>query len=400
MSSLDGTHVIIAGGGIGGAASAFALARKGARVTLFERSSEFGEVGAGLQVGPHGSRILQSWGLLDEVLADGVLPRSIVFRDALTAEELTRVDLGDEYRARYGGPYFVTHRSDLHATLVAAARAAGAELHTGLTVTDVVTEADRVYVTTDDGRTHQADVALALDGIKSRLRAKIVDDAPVSSGYAAYRGTIPYADAELDEDITDVIGYIGPNCHFIQYPLRQGAMLNQVAVFRSPGYFAGVENWGGPAELGSAYTHCHQNVRRQLKHMWTDRWWPMYDREPIENWVDGRMMLLGDAAHPPLQYLASGAVMAIEDAKCIADYAAADYAAGGGNAAWPQILKSVNAERAPRCNRIVETCRFWGELWHVDGAGRIARNELFRTRDTSSYKYTDWLWSYSSDRVA
>jgi 2-polyprenyl-6-methoxyphenol hydroxylase-like FAD-dependent oxidoreductase len=211
---------------------------------------------------------------------------------------------------------------------------------------------------------------------------------------------MPYADAELDEDITDVIGYIGPDCHFIQYPLRRGTMLNQVAVFKSPGYFAGVENWGGPEDLEPAYARCHERVRRQLKHMWTDRWWPMYDREPIENWVDGRMILLGDAAHPPLQYLASGAVMAIEDAECIADYAAADYAAGGGNAAWPQILKSVNAERAPRCNRIVETCRMWGELWHVDGVGRIARNELFRTRDTSDYKYTDWLWGYSSDRVA
>jgi salicylate hydroxylase len=392
MSTIDGTHVIIAGGGIGGAASALALARKGARVTLFERSSEFGEVGAGLQIGPHGSRILQSWGLLDEVTADGVLPRSLVFRDAVTAEELTRVDLGDEYRARYGGPYLVTHRSDLHATLVRAARAAGAELVTGTTVTDVVTEVDKAIVTTADGRVHEADVALAMDGIKSRLRRKIIDDQPVSSGYAAYRGTMTYADADLDEEIEDVIGYIGPDCHFIQYPLRRGTMLNQVAVFKSPGFLAGVENWGGPAELEPAYRHCHDKVRSRLKYMWTDRWWPMYDRNPMEDWVSGRMILLGDAAHPPLQYLASGAVMAIEDAKCIADCAAADYAAGGGNAVWPQILKRVNVERAPRCNRIVETCRMWGELWHVDGAGRIARNELFRTRDTSDYKYTDWLW--------
>lgn len=400
MSKLDGTNVIIAGGGIGGAASALALARNGAQVTLFERAHEFGEVGAGLQVGPHASRILASWGLLDEVLADGVLPRNIVFRDAITAEELTKVDLGDEYRARYGGPYFVTHRSDLHATLLRAARNAGAELHTGTTVTDVVTDGDKAFVTTGDGRTHEADVALALDGISSRLRRKIIHDEPVSSGYAAYRGTMAYADADLDEDIEDVIGYIGPNCHFIQYPLRRGTMLNQVAVFKSPGYLAGVENWGGPEELEPAYAHCHDKVRNRLKYMWTDRWWPMYDRDPIENWVDGRMILLGDAAHPPLQYLASGAVMAIEDAKCIADYAAADYAAGGGNPAWPQILKSVNAERAPRCNRIVETGRMWGDLWHVDGIGRVARNELFRTRDTSDYKYTDWLWRYSSDPVA
>jgi 2-polyprenyl-6-methoxyphenol hydroxylase-like FAD-dependent oxidoreductase len=189
MSNLDGTNVIIAGGGIGGAATALALARGGAQVTLFERASEFGEVGAGLQVGPHGARILQSWGLLEEVLAEGFLPKNIVFRDALTAETLTKVDLGAEFRVRYGGPYFVTHRSDLHATLVKAAIAVGADLRTGVTVNDVVTEGDGVVVTTDDGCDHVADVALAMDGLKSRLRKKISDDEPVSSGYAAYRGT-------------------------------------------------------------------------------------------------------------------------------------------------------------------------------------------------------------------
>ena len=192
MSNLDGTNVIIAGGGIGGAATALALARGGAQVTLFERASEFGEVGAGLQVGPHGARILQSWGLLEEVLADGFQPKNIVFRDAITAETLTKVDLGAEFRARYGGPYFVTHRSDLHATLVKAAFAAGADLRTGVTVTDVLSEGDGVTVSTDDGLVHAADVALAMDGLKSRLRKKISDDEPVSSGYAAYRGTAPY----------------------------------------------------------------------------------------------------------------------------------------------------------------------------------------------------------------
>ena len=189
---------------------------------------------------------------------------------------------------------------------------------------------------------------------------------------------------------------VWPNCHFIQYPLRRGEMLNQVAVFKSPGYEQGADPWGGPEELEPAFAHCHANVRRGIDYLWKDRWWPMYDREPIDNWIDGRMMLLGDAAHPPLQYLASGAVMAIEDAKCLADYAADDYAEGGRNQAWPLILKKVNIERATRCNRILSTGRMWGELWHLDGVGRLARNELFRTRDTSSYKYADWLWGYAS----
>jgi salicylate hydroxylase len=394
MSTLQNARIIIAGGGIGGVASALALAREGANVTLFERGAQFGEVGAGLQVGPHGARILESWGLLDEVLSQGVLPKNLVFRDAITAEVLAKIDLGTEYRARYGGPYFVTHRSDLHACLVAAARRADAQLHTGITVTDVVTDGDKVVVTTDDGRTHEADIALGVDGIKSRLRQKITDDHPVSSAYAAYRGTTPYDEVPLEEDIEDVVGYIGPHCHFIQYPLRGGQILNQVAVFESPGYHRGIENWGGPEELEQAFAHCHESIQRGIGYLWTDHWWPMYDREPIDNWVDGRMILLGDAAHPPLQYLASGAVMALEDAKCLADYASKDYPTGG-NCAWPQILKEVNEERAPRCGRIQTTARMWGELWHLDGTARIARNELFRNLDTANYRYTDWLWNHN-----
>ena len=387
VNGLENSRVVIAGGGIGGAASALALARKGFQVTLLERAPEFGEVGAGLQIGPHGARILDSWGILDDVLSRGVLPNNLVFRDALTAEVLTTVSLGKDFRDHYGGPYFVTHRSDLHETLIRAAAEAGADLRTGVSVTDIVTEGDRVVVSTDDGQTIHADVALGMDGLKSQLRAKLSNDQPVASGYVAFRGTFPYAEVPLDEDITDVVGYIGPGCHFIQYPLRGGEMLNQVAVFQ-----------GGPDELDAAFARCHPVVQRGTEYLWRDRWWPMYDRDPIDNWVEGRMILLGDAAHPPLQYLASGAVMALEDAKCIADYAAEDFQVGGGNAAWPQILKAVSEERAPRCNRIITTGRMWGELWHFDGAARIVRNELFKTRDLKSYKYTDWLWGYSSDR--
>ena len=142
--SLSTSRVLIAGGGIGGAAAALAMARKGASVTLFERAAEFGEVGAGLQIGPHGARILDSWGLLDTALQRGVLPGNIVFRDAVTSEELTRVDLGADFQNRYGGPYFVIHRSDLHSLIIDAARGAGAELLTGQTVADVTTEGDKL----------------------------------------------------------------------------------------------------------------------------------------------------------------------------------------------------------------------------------------------------------------
>ncbi|MBS4103901.1 FAD-dependent monooxygenase [Tsukamurella paurometabola] len=380
--------VIVAGGGIGGVAAALALSRRGLEVTVLESAPEFGEVGAGLQIGPHGSRILREWGVFDRVVAEGVLPKNLVFRDALTAEELTRLDLGSGFQERYGGVYFVVHRSDLHAALVDAARAAGADLRTDSAVADVATEGASVRITLVSGEELRGDVALGMDGLKSTLRAKLSRDRPVGSGYAAYRGTFPVDQVPAAADIEDVIGYIGPGCHFIQYPLRGGAMLNQVAVFRSPGHARGDAEWGGPSELEGAFARCHPTVRAATDYLWKDRWWPMYDREPIENWVDGRMILLGDAAHPPLQYLASGAVMALEDARSIAEHAPAS------SAGWEEALAAVNAVRAPRCNRIMSTGRMWGELWHLDGAGREARNELFRKiRGDDAYKYTDWLWS-------
>ncbi len=164
----------------------------------------------------------------------------------MTAEVLTRIDLGREYQEHYGGVYFVVHRSDLHAALVAAARRAGAELVTDADVVDAVTEGDRVHVTLADGSVHAADALLALDGLHSTLRRKIHDDKPVGSGYVAFRGTVPMEEVPFADEIEDVVGYIGPRCHFIQYPLRGGTMLNQVAVFQSPAFLRGEEMWGSP----------------------------------------------------------------------------------------------------------------------------------------------------------
>ncbi|MFE9328589.1 FAD-dependent oxidoreductase [Nocardia sp. NPDC052278] len=399
-AALFNTRVIVVGGGIGGAAVAFALATKGAQVTVLEQKPELGEEGAGVQIGPHGARILQDWGLLEKLLELGVRPRSLVFKDALTAEVLTSVDLGSEFQRRYGGPYFVVHRSDLHGALINAAQRAGAELCVGVHVAGAQTDTDHAIVSASDGRSWEGDVVIGMDGLKSTLRQYVSNDDPVMSGYVAYRGTFPIEHAGIGTDPRDVVGYIGPGCHFIQYPLRGGSMLNQVAVFESARFKRGDPDWGGPDELAQAFAHCHPNVQAGIERLWTDRWWPMSDREPIENWVSGRMILLGDAAHPPLQYLASGAVMAIEDADCLAECASRWFAGTRSNTVWPKILAEVNSERAPRCNRILSVGRMWGELWHLDGTARLVRNELFRIRDTSSYKYTDWLWGPSNSRVA
>ncbi|RBY80718.1 FAD-dependent monooxygenase [Blastococcus sp. TF02A-26] len=381
--------VLVVGGGIGGLANALALTRTGLQVRLLERAAEFGEVGAGLQIAPNCTRILESWGLLDRVLELGVRPEALVMRDALDGSLLTRLDLADA-RSRYGSPYVVIHRSDLHATLLDACRDAGVDLVTGVQVSGYEPLDDGAAVLHEAGR-ETAPVVLAADGLTSLARGLLSDDEPVSSAYVAYRGAIPAEQvASMDVSMSEVVVYVGPHCHFVQYPLRRGEVFNQVAVFRSSKALAGREDWGTPDELDAAFAGTCAQVRAGLPLMWRDRRWRMFDREPLDTWVRGRLALTGDAAHPPLQYLAQGAVMAMEDAWVLATHVGDQVAAGTLD--WDAALAAYEAVRTGHCRRVQTTARAWGELWHLTGADRLWRNEVLRARDVHDYAFVDWLY--------
>ncbi|SQG64350.1 putative hydroxylase/monooxygenase [Corynebacterium renale] len=402
---LAGQTIIISGGGIGGAAGALALALRGADVTLYEQASEFKEVGAGLQIGPHGWRMLKKWGVLDHLVDLGYMPEYMQFRDAVNGDAILTMNFDEDFEEHFGGRYMVVHRSDLLSVLVEAAQQAGAKLHNGIRVEDCTTTDGGIDVLlhdrkTDKEKTVHADILIGFDGSHSVMRPKLVKDELVPSAYVAYRGTSPLETDPEAADINGVVGYIGPHCHFIQYKLRGGELLNQVGVFQSDRYLDGrdagdiPEDWGNNEELATAYDHCIPYVKERSQKLWKDKWWQMADREPLHEWVDGRMILLGDAAHPPLQYLASGAVMAMEDAEAIASFAADSAQANGGAPAWEEVLKEVEAERAPRAARIQTTGRFWGELWHLPGTARLLRNYLFQQAEGNWYRYADWLWKY------
>ncbi|MFL6053129.1 MAG: FAD-dependent oxidoreductase [Actinoallomurus sp.] len=383
--------VLVVGGGIGGLSAAFALAREGLRVRVLEQAREFGEVGAGIQIAPNCTRILGEYGLLDEAKSLGVLPTSMVMRDAVDGSELTRLDLADLER-KYGFPYMVIHRSDLHGMFLRACRRAGVDLVTDARVCGYENTGSGARVLLEDGRTDEARIVIAADGLHSVARRLLVEDEPVSSAYVAYRSAVPIEQVTgRDVDLSEVSVHIGPRCHFVQYGLRGGEMLNQVAVFQSPKALAGEENWGTPDELDTAFAPTCPEVQTGIRLMWRDRWWRMFDRDPITTWVRGNIALLGDAAHPPLQYMAQGAIMAIEDGWVLAKHVAARRAEDG-SIDWPGALAAYEAVRTEHCRRVVIAARAWGELWHLDGVARLQRNAIVRARDTYDYTFTEWIY--------
>jgi 3-hydroxybenzoate 6-monooxygenase len=388
MSSDRLPDTLIVGGGIGGLAAALCIARQGGAVNVLERSKSFAEVGAGIQLAPNATRILQRLGLLEKILPLAVRPRRLVLADATEARELTSLDLTD-FPDRYGAPYLVLHRDDLLTALLQRCAESGVGLHTDANVAELTDAGTRVVAVCADGREFRADIAIGADGLHSWIRRQFTDDEPVNSGFVAYRGAVAMDQVKRHADLRDVVAWIGPGLHLVQYPLRSGQMYNQVAVFRSQAYLRGEADWGNPAELTEAFANCSEHVRESLKTLSIVNRWPMLDRPPMPGWARGRMALLGDAAHPMLQYLAQGACQAIEDAAVLASTLAA---AGRTGRPATEGLARYAAIRAPHAMRVQRTARTWGEIWHVDGVAKLLRDELLLDRDVGDHKHVTWLY--------
>src|ERR1700729_969020 len=389
MSSDRLPDTLIVGGGLGGLSAALCIARQGGTVNVLERSKSFAEVGAGIQLAPNATRVLERLGVLEMILPVAVLPRRIFLADAIGARELTSLDLTD-FRARYGAPYLVLHRNDLLSALLEACVRSGVGLYTDASVTELRDTGAGTVAICADSREFSADLAIGADGLHSRVRQYFSDDEPANSGFLAYRGAVPIDQVERHADLRDVVAWIGPGLHLVQYPLRSGQMYNQVAVFRSQAYLRGEQDWGSPAELAAAFAGCCEHVRESLKTLSIVNRWPMIDRLPMPDWARGRVALLGDAAHPMLQYLAQGACQAIEDAAVLAAEVAA---AGDEGRPFSEGLASYAAIRAPRAIRVQRAARTWGEIWHVNGVAKLIRDELLLDRDVADHKHVRWLYS-------
>lgn len=402
---MSSSEIVVVGGGIGGLTGALALARAGRAVRVLERASGFTEVGAGLQLAPNATRLLDRLGVLDEVLDIGVQPARLVLADARTGDGLAWSDL-ERARRVFGHPYVVMHRHDLLDILLRACQAAGVTLETDRAVTGVQTSADEAQVTCADGSSYAAHAVVAADGLRSTLRASMHADEPVTTGDVAYRGALPIEEVKRPHDPDTVIFWLAPGMHLVQYPVRRGEMYNQVAVFSSPSYAAGAQDWGNPEELEAAFAGTCPPVRTALDSLNRGFRWPIYDRPPIDRMTQGRVVLLGDAAHAMVQFLAQGACQAIEDAVTLAeqlarhdpvlalDAGSSEVGAAGGQASLERALAAYESIRAPRVARVQRSARVWGEMWHIDGVGLTLRNELFRRIEPDDFSHADWLWGW------
>ncbi|MFJ9377218.1 FAD-dependent monooxygenase [Streptomyces sp. NPDC101455] len=387
MTTTERTGLLIVGGGIGGMATALSAARAGRPVRLLERAPAFTEIGAGLQVGPNAIRVLTNLGLYPRIEEVAVFPERGVFMDAVTGKYLTALDFGPAFRNRYGAPYVVLHRSDLLDVLLDACRDNDLiTLENGKEVTEVRDEGRTVRVECADGSAYDADAVIGADGINSRVRKLLSDDEPVTSGYVAYRGTMPMGSAAVDVSGNDVVLWVGPGMHLIQYPIRRGELYNTVAVFHSDAYEQGAAEWGSPAELDARFSTGCEEVRRGVALIDRSRHWKTYDRDPLDRWTTGRVTLLGDAAHPMLQYLGQGACQALEDAEAVGRLLGEH----GDN--YAKAWTAYEHERLPKASLCQTTARTWGEMWHTDGIGRTLRNHVFSGRAADDYSHTDWLY--------
>jgi 3-hydroxybenzoate 6-monooxygenase len=381
--------VIVVGGGIGGLAVALALAQKGIAVRLFEQAPEFKEIGAGIQLGPNVFRMFECLGVTDEINKFAVFPESLVMRDSVTGQEVTSISLGKEFLAKFSCPYAVIHRADLHRVLLSANQRESLIELTRATKVEIVEETSGgIAVRTDKGERHAADALIGADGLWSTIRPLIVDDGkPVASGHIAYRAVLPTSEMPEHLRWPSMVLWAGDKVHLVHYPLRGGDLFNLVAVFHSNRFEEGWDTFGDSDELHQRFAGTCPEVRTLLAKIESWRMWVLCDRQPVKGWSRGRMTLLGDAAHPVLQYLAQGACMAIEDAVCLADSvedADGDFAGG---------FQAYEGARYLRTGRVQVMARVYGEVFHAPGVVRELRNMMLGGRtQADALRSMEWLY--------
>jgi 2-polyprenyl-6-methoxyphenol hydroxylase-like FAD-dependent oxidoreductase len=380
--------IVIAGAGIGGLSAALALALEGFSVEVFERASAIREVGAGIQLGPNAFRVFTEWSLDDRMEEIAFAPHAIRFRDSTSGREIFRQELGASFLGRFGHPYRVAYRADVQRVLLDALDShPSVKLHTGNGVRRFAENDGALLVTTDRDGTIPAAALIGADGLWSEVRQAIVGDGkPLEHGHVAYRAVIPTASLAGGLATDDVQIWVGSGHHLVCYKLRRGELFNVVAIIESPANAEGWDNAPDLAQLEASFVNACAPLRELLPLLRHSRLWVLRDRAPVKDWSRGAATLLGDAAHPALPYLAQGACMAIEDARCLAEH----FARG---APWfPAACRAYEHARIARTARIQSAAREMGRLNHLSGEAARARDAALAARDPEDHDGSAWIF--------
>jgi 2-polyprenyl-6-methoxyphenol hydroxylase-like FAD-dependent oxidoreductase len=390
MTKGQSRPILIAGGGIGGLSAALGLAQKGLSIVVLEKAPSLGEIGAGIQLAPNAFHCFDYLGVGEAARAMAVYIDNLRLMDAISGEEITHIDLGATFRERFKNPYAVVHRGDLHGVLLKACRDnAQIELRVSSEVVAYDQDDDSVTARLGSGERVTGSALIGADGLWSNVRKQVVGDgAPRVSGHTTYRSVIPTDRMPEDLRWNAATLWAGPKCHLVHYPLSDWKVFNLVATFHND---APEPVAGKPVSLDvvmKGFAHVNARAQEIIAHGSDWKLWVLCDRDPVENWVDGRVALLGDAAHPMLQYMAQGACMAMEDAVCLS-HTMAEYPAD-----LEKALEVYRSRRVLRTARVQLLSRAMGEhVYHPAGAHAALRNEIMRSKTPDNW-YSDLAWLY------
>ena len=385
--------VLVAGGGIGGLAAALALVRQGFQVMVFEQAPEIGEIGAGIQLGPNAFHAFDGLGIGEKTRNRAVYTDYMVMHDAIDEYQVGKIETGEMFRQRFGNPYAVIHRVDIHQSLLEGAVETGRVQFFTNTRIEKVEQDEATHIVTaidQNGKRWTGQALIGADGGKSVVRKQYVNDLPRVTGHVVYRAVVEKSEFPEDLRWNAASLWAGPKCHLVHYPLRGGEQYNIVVTFHSRQQ----EEWGvtdgSKAEVESYFQDICPKARQLIELPKTWRRWATADREPIGTWVFGRATILGDAAHPTTQYMAQGACMALEDAVTLGE------ALRVHNNDWDKALELYQRSRVARTARIVLSGREMGRLYHAAGVERLVRNQLWKGRSQERfYDAMEWLYGWN-----
>jgi 3-hydroxybenzoate 6-monooxygenase len=390
-------RVIVVGGGIGGLAAALAVARNGHEALVLERQAGFAELGAGIQLAPNAFRALEHLGVADQVRARSVFIDDLRLMGGVSSTELIRLELIGDFVRQYGQPYAVVHRGDLYEPLLRACRAEERiTLRAGAAVAEYRLENVGASVRLRSGEWVHGAAVLGADGLRSRIRAQLVGDgSPRVSGHTIYRSVIPIEEVAEELRWHAATLWAGPGYHMVHYPIADAASFN-MALTLDDGAETEVIGIPVPRERVLAISEPMRPEIRTLIGLGQDwRSWVLCDRDPVDTWTDGPVLLVGDAAHPMLQYAAQGAAMALEDAVCLDVMLS-------GNADFATVFGRFEALRTSRTARVQLISRRMGtEVYHPSGVDARERDELLGgLSQQDTYELLDWLYAHDAAQTA